>query len=68
MARSSDLRADLEAVAEGRTLADQFSKASRVDAALVEQHQADFRAWQRFASASAGEPLPAPSEILTPLP
>lgn len=66
-----DLRSALEAVAAGRTLTNQAAAANIVDPALLKAHQPAFRAWNSFARASRagkGEPLAAPSEILTPLP
>lgn len=68
--KPTDLRPQLEAIAEGRTLAAVFGEkhGTVVDAAAVEKHQAAFRTWRAFAKPARGEPLVAPAEILTPLP
>jgi hypothetical protein len=65
-----DLRAELEAMAEGRRLADVFANANGavIEADVVSRNERDFIAWARFAQPHAGEPLAAPSEILAPLP
>lgn len=65
----TDLRAQLEAMAEGRNLAAIHGRDRIVDPAIIEKHGRDFSAWSRFAALEQeGEPLAAPAEILAPLP
>ena len=66
----ADLRATLETIAEGRRLADVFAEqhGTVIDAAAVDKDQPAFNAWRSFAMPARGEPLPAPAELLTPLP
>ena len=61
----ADLRARLEAIAAGKKPS--AKGAETLQPGFVEEHQAAFSGWERFCRI-AGEPLPAPSEILAPLP
>jgi hypothetical protein len=61
-----DVRAKLEAIARGEM--DAGLAASTISEAVVNGSQDAFRAWREFAQPSAGEPLPAPAALLTPLP
>ncbi len=68
----TDIRATLEAIAAGKDprLSELLAK-NIVDPLLVKGRQKEFRAWERFAASGkrdGGEPLAAPSEVLTPLP
>lgn len=70
-AKTGDVRADLEAIAAGRTLAANYERASIVDDAAIDSLQADYRPWASFVHAcrrGRGERLAAPAELLTPTP
>lgn len=61
-----NLRARLESLAKGIAPA---TDGDTLDIAFVQQHAEAFNAWHAFAkSAGQGEPVPAPPELLAPLP
>lgn len=64
----ADLRARLQAIADGRAEAPEKGAVPPVQPTFVHTHQATFRAWHRFAVLRQGEPLTAPAGLLTPLP
>lgn len=70
--KPAELRSTLEQIAAGKepgSLPGSMAPAVTVDA--VKRSQAAFRAWHAFTVSAfkrAGEPLAAPSDVLTPLP
>lgn len=69
--KKEDVRADLEAIAAGRTLATHFDRSTIVDEAAIDRLQPDCRPWVAFVRESRsgrGERMAAPGELLVPMP
>lgn len=70
--KPTDVRDQLKSIAAGRDprLAAVLNHGTLLDPGVVKKDQPAFRAWDRFVhecSQGHGEPLAAPTELLTPL-